>query len=153
MDNYSHKTKKKINLINELINKIKGRKIKHKKKHRKLKKINTILNITIHGLNAVSVSAIVISFSGFPPIVILSLITSSLATIIGVSKEAYGFDHKIQSHNTAYLQYQDLELTTQNKILRNNMSADDYTILLDDINAKLGLISDSAEPISTSEQL
>lgn len=144
-DNYTIK----INMIKDILKDIEYRKRKHYKKYSKYKKINTIIKSGINACNAVSVCSLVLSFTPMSPAVLI--IALSATTCSGISSailNAIELDHKIQSHNTSYLQYTDIHRDLSTRVRRNGLSSQDLDVLLSEINNRLGLIEDQSLPIT-----
>lgn len=143
---------KKVKLINHYLKGIKKRKTKHQKKFRKLKKINTFSLIGVNVLNSISITTLVLSFTTFPPGVIISLITSSLSSIASGVITVADLQRKINTHQTAYLQLLDLHDSTKASMLKSALDDEDLDDILRELNAKTGLILDNAsnEAVSVS---
>lgn len=138
---------KKIKSINHELNKIKRMYKSHHKRWRKYKRLSTALKLVVNILNGVTVSSLIVSIVGISPILILTMITSSLSTLLTVIHDTVDMPRKISNHQTAYLQLLDLHRTYQNKMLSSNP---DYSDILIELNCKIGLILDSAHVISIS---
>jgi len=146
-DNYTIK----MNMIKDILKDVNVRKKKHYKKYSKYKKINTLSKSCINTLNAVSVCSMILTFTPVSPAVMI--VALSATTCSGVGSAVLGsfdLEHKIQSHNTSYLQYTDIYRDISARIRRNHLTSEDLDILLTEINSRLGLIEDQSLPIRLS---
>lgn len=144
-ENYENKKKS----LKQSLKGIKNKKNKHYNKFRKFKRWNMIIKAIINGLNAISVSSIVISLSPASPVMIIIALTStSLSGVITATTNAIGIDDKVNSHHTSYQQYGDLYRDINARLLRNGLSSEDLDNLLSDLNTRLSLIEDNSLPIS-----
>lgn len=134
----------KSKLVRQQLSKIKKMYKANLKQYKKNKRINTILKLIVNILNAITVSSLVISFSGAVPVLIVSLAASSLSSIISVIDQSVGYNSKSYQYQTTYLQELDLYNTYNNKILIKNT---DLNEVLNELNNKLGIILDSAGPV------
>ena len=113
-----------------------------------------ISKTAINGLNAVSVSSLILTFTPVSPVaVVVALSTTTLSSISSAVLQTFELEHKIQTHNTSYLQYSDIYREYSAKLKRNHLSSDDYDDMLSELNARLGLIEDSSLPISISQNI
>lgn len=134
----------KSKLIKQQLSKLKKLYKENHHQYKKNKRINMILKLFVNVLNAVTVSSLVIGFSGAAPVLIVSLTASSLSSIISVVNDSVGFLGKAHQYQTTYLQTLDLFNTYNSKLLIKNSNLDE---MLTEINNKLGLILDSAGPL------
>lgn len=117
------------------------------KRFKKNKRINSILKVTINLCNAVTVSSVVLSFSGAIPILVVTIVSSSIGGIVSVINDTVNFQEKAEIHKTTYLDMLDIYNTYSNLMLKDVV---DYDSILSEINNKMGLILNSAIPVSTS---
>ena len=140
----------KVQLIRNILEDIKKRKNTHYKKFGRFKKINTFIKSFVNGLNAISVCSLVLSLTPATPITsIIALSATSISAIISAISSSIDLEHKIHSHNTSNLQYNDLYRDISARLLRNGMSSEDLDNLLTEINTRMSLIEDSGEYITT----
>lgn len=139
---------KKLKILKQHLSKIKRMKKVYYKKFKKYKSINTCSKIIINLLNALTVSSLVLTFSGAVPVIIVSIVSSSLSSLGSVALNTFDMDAKIHSANTTYLQLDDLFNTYYTKIYKKDISDSDLNTMLNELNNKLGLIQDNALPIS-----
>ena len=119
----------------------------HHRKWRIYKRVSTCFKVSINTLNAITISSLVISFTGSFPILILTITSSTISSILSVIHDTVGFPEKYMNHQTSFLQLLDLHSTYNNLLLGDTPN---YTSILNEINAKLGLILDSANVVSVS---
>lgn len=142
LDNF---TKKKI-MVNNLLKLIKKKQDINYKKWRQLKKINTIIRPSLTALNALSVSSLILSISPLSPIFIILALSFSTTSAVGFAiMDAVRIDMKISNYHMSYLQFSDLYRTTNIIIKKNHMTSNDYDLLLNELNTKIGLIEDSQQ--------
>jgi hypothetical protein len=140
----------KRQLIQKYLAKITQRKHEHYKKHKIYKKRNLIAKAAINTLNTLSLTALAITFAGVPFVIISTAVTSSLSAIGTAVLSVVDLERKSHTHHTSYLQYQDLHSNYESMLLRNHLNGDDLYTILTELNAKVGLILDSSEPVSVS---
>ncbi len=139
----------KVELIRHILEDVKKRKNTHYKRFGKLKKINTFFKSFINGLNAISVSAIVLSLTPITPIAsFIALSTTSISAVTSAVISSIDLESKTHSHNTSNLQYNDLYRDISARLLRNGMSSGDLDNLLSEINTRMSLIEDNSLPIN-----
>lgn len=141
----------KIKLVKHILKKIKSQSKKHYKKFRKLKKIQTVGKVTINFLNTVSVTSLVITFTALPPVVIISLISSSLSALGSGVMSIIDLSRKITTHQSAYLQLKDIHDSYEATLLKNHLNSEDLDDILKELNVKMGLILDNATNEAVSE--
>jgi hypothetical protein len=140
----------KIKRIKDQLNDLKKLKKKHYKKFKTLRKTTTLSKITINLLNGITVSSVIITFSAFPPAIIVSLVASSLSTLGSIALTTADIDNKFRQSQTTYLQLEDLYNHFNNQLLKNDPDLDK---ILDELNARSGLILDSSSPVSVSDSV
>lgn len=143
---FNSREKQKKLLATELC-KIKSLYKKHYKNFRKYKRLSTISKVIINLCNSITVSSVVLSFSGTFPILIVTIVSSSLSSGVSVISDSFDWIGKMHSSQTSYLQL--LDLYNSYNIQSTHRNAD-YTKLLEQINSRLGLILDNSIPVSES---
>ena len=142
--NYQSKT----SILKQLLEDIKRKKEKHYFKFRRLRLVNMVIKAVVNGLNAVSVSSIVMSFQPIHQVVLIVALTStSISGILSAVTNAVDFDGRVSSHQTSYQQYGDIHRDISSRLLRNGLSSEDLDMLLCDLNVRLGLVEDTSLPI------
>ena len=140
----------KVELIRHILEDVKKKKNIHYKKFGRFKKINTFIKSFVNALNAISVCSLVLSLTPATPVTsIIALSATSISAITSAISSSIDLEHKIHSHNTSNLQYNDLYRDISARLLRNGMSSLDLDNLLTEINTRMGLIEDSGEYITT----
>lgn len=149
IDNNTHNNiAKKIELINALLKDVNLRTSKYYKRYKKYRRINKICKGFITGLNALSVSSIILMLNPIiPAFMFIALISTSISGIMQAILQSIEIDVIIQNDHTSFLQYSDLYRSTNNVLIRNNLRSVDYDNLLVIINDKLGLIEDASNLI------
>jgi hypothetical protein len=143
-DNYDIK----MNLIKDSLSDIKQRKQRHSDLHSKYRKMNTIVKGFVNTLNAVSVCSMVLTFTPISDMIMLSALAStSVSSVLSAMTSAMDLEEKISSHNTSYLQYNDIYRETQALVLRNGLSSSDLDVVIDQLNGKMSLIEDRSLPV------
>lgn len=101
--------------------------------------------------NAITLCSIILNYMNTPIAIIISLVFSSLSTLIDAGYRTFEVPSKITSSQTSWLQLLDLYNTYNNKLLKNNLSSDEYENMLNDLNTRTGMIFDSSLPIDIAE--
>ena len=148
---YDGHKKEKLRMIYNLLDEIKTRKEKHYSRYSSYKKTNALYKAVINTLNSVSVCSLVLTFTQINEIInIVALCSSTTATFITASVSAFELESKVYSHQTSYLQYQDMHRDLSAKLYKNGLSSKDMDAVLTDLNARMGLIEDNSLPIGMS---
>lgn len=140
-------TRDRVKLINKQLSTIKKLYKKNFRLFKKYKRINTIMKVGINLCNAVTVSSLVLSFSGAVPILVLTIASSTLGGTLQVINDTVDYQAKAHTHQTTYLQELDIYNTYMNEMLSKNRNLDN---ILTELNNKMGIILDSSLPVSTS---
>lgn len=135
----------KLKMIHKQLAKIKKEYKIHHKNFKKYKLYHTCCKVSINLLNGVTISSVVLSFSGALPILVVTICSSTASTLLSIISDTIDFQGKMQTSNTSYLQLLDMYNTYRVKCITPRANLDE--ILLE-LNAKYGLIYDSALPIS-----
>ncbi len=141
-------TLKKIKMINHQLKKIKKMEHTHYKNFKKFKKIITRCKVAVNVLNAITVSSVVLSFSGAIPILVVTIVSSTLSGLIQVVTDSVDYQDKMHTSQTTYLQLLDIYNVYKLKVMSKDP---DYDDILLELNSKLGIVLDSAEAISITE--
>ena len=136
----------KISMMREILSDIKLRQKKHSIISKRFKNINTFMKAIINGLNAVSITSLVISLTN-PFTLIISIITTSISSVGTAILSAIDIDSKFHIHNMSQLQYIDLYRDINARLVKNHLSSIDLDILLSELNNRLSLVEDSSLPI------
>jgi len=139
----------KVEMIRKKLEDTKKKKKKHYKLFGKYKQINTFTKSLVNALNALSVCGMVLTFT---PVhtgtMVMALSATSISGITSAISSSTDLEGKVHSHNTSYLQYNDLYRDISARLLRNGMSSSDLDNLLGEINSRIGLIEDVSLPIT-----
>ena len=141
----NHDTKYVV--LQRMYEEISHKRSQHEKMFKKLKKCDDGLEVTTNILDAVTVTSIVISFSGLYPVLISSLCTSSVSFLIKSGQRAYNLKEKytkyLSTSNQLYELQHDIEVTlSANGLTRNEIQA-----VIGNIRDRLALINDNALPV------
>ena len=139
--------KNKITVFKDILANLKKKKDKHYNKYKKLKCINNFLKVGVNILNAGSICALVITYMGLTPVIVLSLSLTSLSSLIIAGMNSYDIDYKIQSHNNSYLQYSEIYRHYQSVLIKNGLTSKQLDEYLNEMNEKINLVMDTEEPI------
>jgi len=146
-DNYTIK----IYMVKDILKDVENRRQKHFQRYSKYRKINTLSKGCINACNAISVCSIILTFTPVSnSVMFVALAATSVSGVYSAVLNSFELEHKINSHNTSYLQYTDIHRDISARIRRNNLNSEDLDILLAEINSRLGLIEDQSMPVSVS---
>jgi len=137
----------KMVVIRQRLGSIKNRQKEHFRQFKKLKIWNLYLKAAINVLNTISVTSLVLTFSGTSLTLIVCAVSNSLSAVGTAILSVVNMDAKVHSHQTSYLQFVELYDTNIAALLQDNLSGQDLDRILADLNAKVGLILDNCEPI------
>lgn len=142
---------KKVLLLKRTITRLKDRKKKYLEKVVKYRKINSLLDTFCAVNTTISSTCLILSFSFVgTPLLIISIVCSSVAAIAMTFKKSANIDRKLDSHKTAYLAITDmirkLELESTGDHTR-----EEYDAILEHCFEQLALIQGNAIPLSSSE--
>lgn len=141
---------KKLMLINHQMKRIKEMKKVHFKKFQTLKKFDVIFKSIVNMLNTISVTGLVLNFTGTPFSLYVSTTTSTLSAIMTAVLSVASLESKYHSHQTSYLQFIDLYDTTNVELVKDNLTSSRLDTLLEQLNTRINLILDTCEPITYS---
>jgi hypothetical protein len=141
----------KISMIRQRLEKIRLRQKEHVRQFNRLKKWNINFKALINVLNTISVTSLVLTFSGSETTLIVCTVTNSLSAIGTAILSVINMDAKVHSHQTSYLQFVELHDTYIAELLHDDLSGLDLDRILIDLNTKVGLILDHCEPIELAE--
>lgn len=114
----------------------------------KYKKIDDLTESFIIGCGSVSVSSLVTTLANQSPVLlIVGTVFSSVATLSSAIKRSCNVILKYESYKTSYTQLSDLERETRAVLVKNHLTGEDLSNLLNEVNQRLSLIEDSSQPI------
>ena len=143
----------KITLIRQRLEAITKRQFEHFRLFKRLKRLNVTSKAVINVLNTISVTSLVLTFSGDETTLIVCAVTNTLSALGSAVLSVIGMEDKVHSHQTSYLQFMELYDTYIAALLRENMDGHDLDRILGDLNSKIGLILDTCEPINVKIQV
>jgi hypothetical protein len=141
---------RKLELVNRILNKVKTRKRRHFAQFKYLKRINIIAKSIVNTLNTVSVTGLVLTFSGNDISLYISASANTVSTIITAIMSIVNIESKYHSHQTSYLQFKDLYDTYMAEILKEDIEGHDMDRILNELNTRVNIILDTCEPVSIS---
>ena len=115
---------------------------KYKKRYRKLKFKDDMLDVATSSMTA---SVIAFTISGFviPPLLIVSCSLTGLSFVIQQGQKTYQFKRKYVQHSITITQYDALAREIISVLYRNHMTSNEYDEFIDAMNDKLALIDDT----------
>lgn len=120
------------------------RKVKlHKKKFKKLKKTDDVLDGMNAFLTGSSISCTVIGMQ-LPPLLIVSASLSGTAFIISRVQDKYNLKRRYEQHKITIQQYQGLVREILSVMTKNNLSREEYENYVEEIYDKISLIEDTS---------
>lgn len=145
---YESNYKRKLTMINQLLDDVKKRKKKHYSLFGFYKNINMLTKTFINTCNAISLCSIVLTLT--PTSIYIMSIALAATTLSSVSTAVHtslNIEEKVHLHQTSSLQYTDLYRDINARILKNGLRSQDLDFILQEMNGKLGLIEDHSLPI------
>ena len=139
---------KKMALIDKQMKRVKLMKTIHFQKFRKLKRLDVIFKSIVNALNTVSVTGLVLNFTGNPFSLYISTTTSTISAIMTAILSVANLASKYHSHQTSYLQFIDLYDTINAELVKENLNGEQLDLLLEKLNVRINIILDTCEPIS-----
>lgn len=138
----------KKKLLNSILETVAERKRKYYSLMLKYKKIDDLSESFIIGCGTISVSSLVTTLATVNPVLlIVGTVFSSIATLGGAIKRSCNVTMKYESYKTSYTQLSDLEREARIVLVKNHLSGEDLSNLLNEVNQRLSLIEDSSQPI------
>ena len=115
---------------------------KYKKRYRKLKFKDDMLDVSTSCMTA---SVIAFTISGFvlPPLLIASASLSGVSFVIQQGQKTYQFKRKYIQHSITITQYDALAREIIAVLHRNHMTSNEYEEFIDAMNDKMALIDDT----------
>jgi hypothetical protein len=133
-----------LNLLDEIATKKKA----YQKKMSNLKRKSDMCDAFVSGMGAIAVSSLIVTLTTLNPItLILGASCSTASTVGGAVLKAIDYRGKFESCKTTYTNLADLERETRAVLVRNHLESRDYQNLIEDMNHRLSLIYDTANPI------
>jgi hypothetical protein len=143
----------KLSMIRQRLDHIRRRQVEHFRQFKRLTIWNTKFKATINVLNTISVTSLVLTFSGSHTTLIICAVSNSISAIGTAILSVVDVESKAHSHQTSYLQFVELYDTYMVELLHDNLHGSDLDRILNDLNSKVGLILDNCEPIELSTDI
>ena len=135
-------------MILSLLDEIATKKKAYHKMMSKFKRKSDACEAFVTGMGAIAVSSLVVTLTTLNPItLILGASCSTASTVGGAVLKAIDYRGKFESCKTTYTNLADLERETRAVLVRNHLESRDYQNLIEDMNHRLSLIYDTANPI------
>lgn len=140
----------KLTMIRQRLDRIQSRQTEHFRLFKRLTSVNTNLKALINVLNTISVTSMVLTFSGTYTTLVVCAVSNSLSALCTAVLSVVRLDDKVHSHQTSYLQFVEIYDTYIAELLIDDLNGSDLDRILGDLNTKVGLILDKCEPIDLS---
>lgn len=114
----------------------------NKEKYRKLKKTDDMLDVANTVLGACSI-AFIITGLGIHPLLIASACTSGASFVLSQVQNKYNMKARYGHMRSLFLEYTSIVEEINIVLVKNNMSAEEYSLFLESINSKIGLVRDN----------
>ena len=114
----------------------------YKKKYRKLKRIDTLIDISNSLLTGISIS-LTISGMAIPPLLIASASLSGLTFVSSRVQDKANLKAKYTSHNQTFQNYSDLARSITVVLAKNNLSQAEYHNFIQETLDRISLIESS----------
>lgn len=115
----------------------------YKRRHKKLKFIDDIIDSFLSGCCACSMSLTILGIT-FPLLLVPSAVLSGVAFIVSQIQRQYNFKHKYNMDAITYTQLKELSREINVILRKNHLSNNDLIDVIEDINNKISLIEDTA---------
>lgn len=133
----------KKKLLREIAKKAVIKSKMYKRRHKKLKFIDNMIDLFISGCCACSMSLTILGIM-FPPLLIPSAVLSGSAFVVAQIQRQYNFKNKYNMDGITYTQLKELSREINIILRKNHLSNNDLIDVIEDINNKLSLIEDTA---------
>ena len=139
----------KKELLDNILQSIVKRKKEYYKLMLKFKKVDDLTESFIIACGTISVSSLVTTMAMHnPTFLIVGTVFSSISTLSSAIKRSCNIILKYENFKTTYNQLSDLERDTRIVLVKNHLSSEDLTNLLNEVSQRLSLIEDSSIPIN-----
>lgn len=141
----------KQKLLEELLKRISRLKKKYLKKANTYRRLKTASDVVIIGSSTVATTTLILSFSIVAsPLLIVSLISSSVSTFGSAMHRAVMISVKAEQFKNAYLSFYDLEREIKLTITKN-LNKRELDLAIADISDRIGLIVSTVPVISLTD--
>jgi len=138
----NNKSFDKINILKEILKDCQNSSKNYKRKYKKTKRIDDMLDLTNALLSGTSISLIAVGFT-IPPFLIASASLSSIAFILSRCQDKYNFKSRYTQNHLTLCQYNDLAREIRAVLSKNNLTSDQYQLFIEECYDKMSLIEDS----------
>ena len=135
--------KQKILIIRKIMGECKTKVKIHKKKYRKLKKIDDVIDATNALLTGASISCTIMGI-GIPVLLIVSASLSGISFISSRVQDKYNLKQRYEQHKLSIHQYSNIIREITSVLTKNNLTSEEYHNYLTEIYDKISLIEDSS---------
>ena len=143
---------KKKRLLFELHRKIKKLKTIYLKKANTYRRLNTANDVIVIGSGTIATTSLIMSFSMIgSPLLIVSLVASSVSTISSALSRATKIQLKHELFKTAYLSLADLEREIKLTITKT-LTEREIDMVITDISDRIGLVIQAVPIVSISSK-
>ena len=143
---------KKELLLKRTISRLKRKRKKYLEKVILYRRLNGYIDTFVAVNTTVSTTCLILSFSFVGlPLLIVSVITSCLASVAVACKKSSKLDTKLDAHKTSYLSLTDLIRSLELDITRDNTPGE-LDVILEHCFDQMSLIQGTAIPLSISPE-
>lgn len=133
----------KKKLLREMAKKCVDKSKLYKKRHKKLKWRDDMIDLSTSILVGGSMSLTIMGIT-FPILLIPSAVLSGIAFVLSQAQRQYNLKHRYNMDGITCIQLQELSREISIVMRKNHLSNDDYEDFLNDVSNKLSLIEDTA---------
>lgn len=108
----------------------------------RLKKISDFFEITTSVLGTANVGLIVSGLS-YPPLLIGGAVSSAISFVLSQIHRSSRINYKIERYDITSKQYNELARHIMSVMSKNNLTADQYSCFIDEINMQISFIADA----------
>jgi hypothetical protein len=135
--------KQKINILRKIMYDCKEKVEIYKKKYRKLKKIDDVIDVFTSFLTGSSITCTISGMTA-PQLLIVSASLSGLAFIMSGVQDKYNLKRRYEQHKMSIQQYSNLIREIIAVLSKNNLTSEEYHNYITEIYDKISLIEDSS---------
>lgn len=133
----------KISLLRKIMNDCKHNVRIHRKKYKKLKKIDDILDGLSAFMTGTSITCTVMGMT-LPPLLIVSASLSGSSFIMSRVQDKYNLKRRYETHKMSVLQYSNLQREILTVLTKNNLSSEEYHHYIQECYDKISIIEDNS---------
>lgn len=135
--------KDKVKLLKDVKKDLTTKINEYKKKYKKLKKYDDIIDASTSLLSASSISCTIIGMT-LPPLLIVSASLSGISFIISRVQDKYNLKRRYEQHHLTINQYSNLVREIITVLTKNNLTSEQYHNYLTEVYDKISLIEDTS---------